>query len=59
MIKGAIPHLKTIVVEENNNKNNQDSPQNKCIFYLGSHNMTRAAWGTYEKGKFIYYYYLI
>lgn len=43
-MKGAIPHLKTIVIEDLENKD-----KNECIFFMGSHNMTKAAWGTYEK----------
>lgn len=38
-ILGCIPHLKTIVLEEENS--------NKCILYVGSHNMTKAAWGRF------------
>ena len=44
-VKGAIPHLKTMIVEDLSPQN--DSDQKHCIFFMGSHNMTKAAWGTY------------
>jgi phosphatidylserine/phosphatidylglycerophosphate/cardiolipin synthase-like enzyme len=41
-VAGGIPHLKTIIIDEKDNKDNQ-----KIFLYLGSHNLTKAAWGTY------------
>ena len=41
--EGSIPHLKTIIVEEEDNKTDD------CTLFVGSHNMTKAAWGGYEK----------
>ncbi|EAS03297.1 tyrosyl-DNA phosphodiesterase family protein (macronuclear) [Tetrahymena thermophila SB210] len=41
---GAIPHLKTMVVTDNDLQIKDDS-----IVYIGSHNFTAAAWGRFEK----------
>jgi hypothetical protein len=27
--------------------------KNECVLYVGSHNMTMAAWGTYEKSIYL------
>jgi hypothetical protein len=40
-ILGSIPHLKSVLIESSN----QDESATKGILYLGSHNMTKAAWG--------------
>ena len=37
-ILGCIPHLKVVVIEDEEN-------EKECILYVGSHNMTKAAWG--------------
>lgn len=44
-VSGGIPHLKTFVVED------EEEGSERCLLYMGSHNFTKAAWGTYEKGK--------
>jgi hypothetical protein len=29
----------------------EEEGSERCVLYMGSHNFTKAAWGTYEKGK--------
>ncbi len=50
-VKGAIPHLKTVVIE--NQDPQSEDERNECVFFMGSHNMTKAAWGSYDKGNLI------
>lgn len=50
-VKGAIPHLKTVLIE--NLDPQTDEEKNECIFFMGSHNMTKAAWGSYDKSTFM------
>lgn len=40
-ILGCIPHLKLAIIEEESS--------GRAIVYMGSHNMTKAAWGRFEK----------
>lgn len=42
--QGVIPHIKVFVVTDDNNEINDDT-----VIYFGSHNMSPAAWGRYEK----------
>jgi tyrosyl-DNA phosphodiesterase-1 len=42
-ILGCIPHLKLMIIESGK------MDTNKGILYMGSHNMTKAAWGKMEK----------
>ena len=42
--KGVIPHLKVIIISNNEGKVNDDT-----IVYLGSHNMSKAAWGRFNR----------
>jgi hypothetical protein len=42
-VAGGIPHLKTIVVQEKDSE--------RCLLYMGSHNLTKAAWGAFEKSN--------
>lgn len=41
---GVIPHLKVCIVSNANGRINDDT-----ILYVGSHNMTKAAWGRYNR----------
>jgi hypothetical protein len=50
-VKGAIPHLKTVVIENQDPQSEEE--RNECVFFMGSHNMTKAAWGSYDKGTLI------
>ena len=46
----VIPHLKVCIVSNDKGKINDDT-----IIYIGSHNMTKAAWGRYNKmGTMLY-----
>ena len=51
-VQGAIHHLKTVIIE--NQDPQTDEERENCIFFMGSHNMTKAAWGSFEKSTFIY-----
>lgn len=43
-VEGGIPHLKTIVVHEEKSE--------RVVLYVGSHNFTQAAWGSFEKSMY-------
>ena len=40
----VIPHMKAMIISNENGEINDDT-----VMYIGSHNLTKAAWGRYEK----------